>query len=288
MPRIEQILVPVDFSSNSLVAVRHAAALARRFRSEITLLHVNEVAVLHGLAGPLGYGISPPENVREEYLAHRREALETFAAGELDGIQVSREVVCGDAARKIVERAHKCDLILMPTHGYGPVRVLLLGSVTAKVLHDSNRPVWTCRPQDDQHDPTDIRHVMCAVSLWRKNQDLVRWAADFAGEYGAKLTLVHSILPAPPELPERFAFTWHGEAKWGADEGLRALVREMQLSAEVMVLEGEVESALVEAVKEFHADLLVIGRSHSTNRIGRLGSQSYGIIRHVACPVVSL
>jgi hypothetical protein len=34
-------------------------------------------------------------------------------------------------------------MILMPTHGYGPFRQMLLGSVTAKVLHDSKCPVLT-------------------------------------------------------------------------------------------------------------------------------------------------
>ncbi|MBZ5603927.1 MAG: universal stress protein [Acidobacteriia bacterium] len=289
MLRIAQILVPVDFSSNSLLAVRHAAILARKFRSEVTLLHVNEIAVLHALTGPLGYGISSPETVREEFLAHRRKELDAFGASDLSGVTVTRQVSCGDAARNIVERGRKADLILMPTHGYGPVRRLLLGSITAKVLHDSDRAVWTCRPESEAaHDPSSIRHVMCAVNLWRKNHEIVHWAADFARQYDARLTLVHAILPAPPEMPERYAFTWHGEARWGADEALHALVRELQVPAEVMVIEGDAPVALAAATKEHSADLLVIGRSHATNMIGRLGSHSYGIICHAPCPVVSL
>ena len=38
-------------------------------------------------------------------------------------------------------REHTIDLIMMPTHGYGPFRSLLIGSVTAKVLHDIELPV---------------------------------------------------------------------------------------------------------------------------------------------------
>ncbi|MGA8595805.1 MAG: universal stress protein [Bryobacteraceae bacterium] len=46
----------------------------------------------------------------------------------------------GDPAAAIVKcaQAEQVDLIMMPTHGYGPYRKFLLGSVTAKVLHDSD------------------------------------------------------------------------------------------------------------------------------------------------------
>jgi hypothetical protein len=51
----------------------------------------------------------------------------------------------GDPASIITEYAarNRVDLIMMPTHGYGTFRSLLLGSVTAKVLHDAECPVWT-------------------------------------------------------------------------------------------------------------------------------------------------
>ena len=51
----------------------------------------------------------------------------------------------GDASEVITKYAaeHGTDLIMMPTHGYGVFRGLLLGSVTAKVLHDAVCPVWT-------------------------------------------------------------------------------------------------------------------------------------------------
>jgi len=51
----------------------------------------------------------------------------------------------GDPAQQIVEyaRTTDVDLIMMPTHGYGRFRAALLGSVTAKVIHDSLCALWT-------------------------------------------------------------------------------------------------------------------------------------------------
>src|SRR5207245_2957797 len=54
-------------------------------------------------------------------------------------------VSLGDPAAEITHYAEKnqVDLIMMPTHGYGRFRNMLLGSVTAKVLHDAHCPIWT-------------------------------------------------------------------------------------------------------------------------------------------------
>jgi nucleotide-binding universal stress UspA family protein len=49
-------------------------------------------------------------------------------------------VLQGDPARQFVDFAHSSntDLIVMPTHGYGQFRQFILGSITAKVLHDAD------------------------------------------------------------------------------------------------------------------------------------------------------
>jgi nucleotide-binding universal stress UspA family protein len=257
----------------------------------VTLLHVHEITIFHPLNGALGYGTSSSESVREALIEHRRKELDAFAGEDLTGLNVKREVRCGDIARIIVEyaQAESADLIVMPTHGVGPVRRLLLGSITAKVLHDSDRPVWTSRPiSESVHDASHVRHVMCAVNFRCNDAHIVRWAAGFAAEFGAKLTLVHAILTAPAEMPERYAFTWHDEARMGADERLHSLSRELGVCAELLVVTGDTPIALGLTAKEKGADVLVIGRSHATNMIGRLGSRTYGIICHARCPVVTL
>jgi hypothetical protein len=77
-------------------------------------------------------------------------------------------------APEIVDAARRwgADLLMMPTHGRGTFRRLLLGSVTAKVLHDLECPVWT-----DVHSETappieeiHCRRILCAVDLSEQAQ----------------------------------------------------------------------------------------------------------------------
>lgn len=165
MFHLGKILVPIDFSANGLIAANHVGALARHFHSEVTLLHVNDFLVLHPLNGPLGFGITSAEAERAEHLSRRQQQLDEFGVAEPRCVPVKRLLRCGDPAKLIVEcaREDKSELIFMPTHGHGSFRRYLLGSVTAKVLHDAESPVVdqhsSCRASDAQSDRGSTRNV---------------------------------------------------------------------------------------------------------------------------------
>ena len=283
MLKIAKILLPVDFSALSCVAARQAGGLARHFHSEVTVLHVTDFSALH------------PTVLKPEWLAShtaiKQQQMDAFGTAELEGVSVKKLVCCGDPAQVIIDHAHaeEACLILMPTRGAGAFRRFLLGSVTAKVLHDAECPVWTgTRLDHAATDPAEIRHVMCAVNFGLQSRKSIRWAAEFATEFGAKLTLFHAVLPTPPELPERYAFQWHEEAHWAADERLRALARELQVDADVLILNGDAPKMLAAAAKEKGAGLIVMSRTSASGTTGKLGSRAYGVICYAPCPVVSI
>ena len=82
---------------------------------------------------------------RVEELKYIRRELQSFLSDELNGQVIKRDLVEGDPAAKIVNYAHEneVNLIMMPTHGYGPYRHFMFGSVTTKVLNHSDCPIWT-------------------------------------------------------------------------------------------------------------------------------------------------
>ena len=138
MKSLAKILLPVDFSERSLGAARYAKTLADHFHSELTLLHV--LAPPHYEFGALEMGGSMLTELYANRGTQVEKELETFLAGELQGVQAKRVVLDGDPARQIVDYAHEenVGLIVMPTHGYGPFRQFILGSITAKVLHEAD------------------------------------------------------------------------------------------------------------------------------------------------------
>lgn len=288
---LSRILAPVVFSARCQDATRYAAALACRFHCELDLLHVF-VQPWAAFSSAEGYATPPPFDL-ESTLSQVQAELDEFMRDELRGLTVRREVGEGDPAHAIAEFAstEKCDLIVMPTHGYGPFRRFLLGSVTAKVLHDVHCPVLTSPHLE--HPPAmqspSFHKILCAVDLRPESRPVIAWASRFAAEFGSELTLVH-VVPGPPIRMDGITFepAWTAELVGRGREQLKALRDEMGVRAEVMVEAGDVSAAVAAAAGSTGADLLVAGRGHVHGVLGRLRTHTYGIVRESPCPVFAV
>src|SRR5271170_7240066 len=141
--RIHKILVPIVFADTSRHVVRQAAWLARRFHAEVILLHV--VTPLNFPAGVLESGHEITARDLHAHIVQQAQKDLDQTRPELDGIAVTRVLLRGSPAHEIARtiRERSVDLVVMATHGEGAFHRLLLGSITAKVLHESACPVWT-------------------------------------------------------------------------------------------------------------------------------------------------
>lgn len=287
---LTKILVPVDFSEPSRAAAGQAAALARRFHSELTFLYVDELPTLLARGRHFLRDISSHESGFDPVVASQKAELEAFGGPELNSAAIRRVFREGDPAQTIVEVAfeEESDLILMPTHGFGPLRRTLLGSVTAKVLHDANRPVWTGVHLNDAGEKavTEFRHILCAVDFGPYTSGALSWAAKFSGEFHCRLTVVHSLaVPAPGDV---YFKSWYETARQSAREKIEERVRSFPTKPEIEIAEGGAPEALSGVAEKYGADLLVIGRNCESSLIGRFSSQAYDIICRAPCAVVSV
>src|SRR6185312_8650208 len=166
MPQIQRVLFPVDFSPACFGAARYVEALARRFGAEVMLLHI---------ASPGGH------NRPDDLLARRRDQLNKFAAGDLRYFSTCIQCMTGDDPASDIQSAAKAwnaGLIMIPSHGLGTFRRLMLGSIAAKVLHDAECPVWTSVHAENAPSPESIhcRKILCAVDLSPRSLSIISWA----------------------------------------------------------------------------------------------------------------
>jgi nucleotide-binding universal stress UspA family protein len=292
MADLSRILVPVDFSPRCLGAVQYAEALASYYQSKLFLLHVLiPPMVPYATAEAMLY--SGVVDLSAEMLVERRQMLDEFMVEELKNVPVERVLLQGDPAREIADYATKenCGLIVMPTHGHGPFRRFLLGSVTAKVLHDAPCPVWT-GPHMEQappHERIQFRKILCALDLGLQSRMVLCWAAQFAREFGAALSIVH-VIPIGTVRLGGFYFDpeWRLELSRRAREQIADLKDDLQVEAEELIETGEVAAAVSDAARQCQADLIAIGRGHSTGGPGRLRAHAYAILRESPCPVTAI
>jgi nucleotide-binding universal stress UspA family protein len=288
MAFLTRILAPVEFAERCAGAVRYARTLADHFGSELTLLHVVP---------------APPPAMAEEVYARAtaevKEKLKAFLAAEVSGSSVRRLVVKGDPARKIVQYAlnEQSDVIVMATHGLGGFRRHLLGSNTAKVLHDADCPVWTGVHLEGTggSPPFPIRRIVCAVDLGPQSANTLAWASTLQKEFDARLTLAHAALAPPqraragaPHLNGATESNWSVSIRNAAQNELEQLRSDSEAAAEILVESGEPAQVIAEAAQRLNADVVVIGRGSAAGALGRLRANAYSIIRQSPCPVVSV
>ncbi|MGC7873459.1 universal stress protein [Desulfosporosinus sp. SYSU MS00001] len=135
----KRILVPTDISEYSRRALVTALNLARQFNSEVELFHVT-----YNPEAYWGYTVSYGLVVSQEEIDQSGEAaLEAALAGiEVGDIVFHKKHISGHPASAILEEAKRdFDLIIMGSHGHGPISGAVLGSVTQKILAHSLCPV---------------------------------------------------------------------------------------------------------------------------------------------------
>jgi nucleotide-binding universal stress UspA family protein len=248
-------------------------ALVGRFDAELILLHVIE---------PPSYNSSLADLHTVE-----AEAFDRFLGADLKHLRVTRLIERGETARKIVECAsnHQVDLIMIPTQGQGIYRRLILGSNTAKVLHDAQCPVWT-GVHLEAAPPIETlvcRRITCAVDLKATSARVLEWADALAEEYQAGLILVHVADARTGRRTEQ-----EREVQSNARDMPEELKNATGSRASIRVEAGDPSRVVPELAAELKTDLLVIGRRTETNILGRLERTAYSIIRDSACPVVSV
>jgi len=288
MRAFQKILFPVDMSDSCTATAPFVEAMAKRYNADVTLLHVLQVP--SGLI-PDWYGGAVPIIDTTAIWEAETEAAQSYLTDRFQGLKVHRVVVEGDAAQTIDDYAREngVDLIMMPTHGYGLFRTLLLGSVTAKVLHDTPCPVWTgVHVEDAPAVSPQFATIMCAVDRTEDSIATMRFACRLAHDNQANLFLVHAI-PGAEVAPEKYFDT---DLRIYLEQDARKTIAQLQESAGVAAPlclgAGEVSHVVRDSALGHSADLVVIGRGRSTRTLGRLRSNVYSIIRDAPCPVISV
>jgi nucleotide-binding universal stress UspA family protein len=291
MKSFAKILFPVDYSEASAKAAPFVREMAQRNQAELTVFHALPLMSLPVATGDF-LGAVPMAPATPEIRAGEQERLAFFAAKHFGALNTRLMLADGEAAPALEEEVakHGVDLVMMPTHGAGVFRRLLLGSVTAKILHDLSCAVWTFVPghAKDYDEGTAFRSIVCALT-GRPEDDaaIARRAAEISRETQGRLTLVHVV--EPPPVTWEFDFEPYREKLMAdAEARLLQLDAELGLEAGVRVVCDMIPRGVHEVCTEEEASLLIVGRGHAREALGRVWSQLYETIREAPCPVLSV
>ncbi|MDE2126606.1 MAG: universal stress protein [Armatimonadetes bacterium] len=270
------ILAAADGSELSAHAISFAVLLASRMHAALIPLNVFDdrifVTTVTGEASAAWAALDADALAREQLDAVKQAAMPALA-----GLSQTPEIaqLWGNPALAIVDEAKErhADLIVIGSRGLSNVSMLLLGSVSAGVLHASHCPVLIVH--DRAGAGASIAAITAAVDGSPGSAQAVATAAEMAHLFGARLRAIY----AQPESHDREAAAAEQQAQAAA--GASGVALDFHRAT------GDASTVILHDLSEHPADLVVVGsRGFGGFRRAIMGSVSDRVARYAPCPVL--
>jgi nucleotide-binding universal stress UspA family protein len=262
--RFKNILLATDLGGASAYAQAYATLVARIFGSHLYVLHVQGEE-----SGNMGIG-----------------ELETFfsASGVPFTILLERGRVL-DALNQVAEE-QAIDVIIVGSHGRQGVSHLFMGSTAEDVARSSVRPVITVGPQVHAGLEASLKTIVFATDFSEESRLALPYATSLAQEFHANLTILH-VAPKHERLVRD-----REHVEWYLLNQLRSLVPHSRFpwcTVNHVVTFGDTAQEILDAARDRHADLIVVGLHGSVRFTSHLPERlSYRILCEAPCPVMSI
>jgi nucleotide-binding universal stress UspA family protein len=276
----KKMLVPVDGSHSCLHAEELAAAIAKNFKSKVTVIHVVSHELLHaGLE--LRYRVPP--SVRTEITnwllqTGKKIVWDAEALFKEEGVEVDARVIeYEDPAETVIRVAkdEEYDLIVMGNRGETEVEVFSLGSMAEKVFRHAECPVLIVKQK------TKLSKILVAVDGSESAEKALKYAVQLAKKHKAKVTLLNvgesKLFGFKPEVAREVGEHILSDAA--------AKVKGLKLNTQLEF--GNPAETIIEVAEKGNYDFIVVGsRGLSSVKRFFLGSVSDDISHHAKCSVL--
>lgn len=271
---MKKILVPTDFSEQAENALIVASELAKKFGSEIHLLHMLELPMQE--FDVMSTNTALPEAMFFVKLASQK--FETLMAKPyLEGINVHEIVKNYPSFSSVVDTCHEIgvDLIVMGSHGASGFREMFIGSNAEKVVRTSDIPVLVIK---NNHAEFTIDRFVFASDFKKDNKETYKQATDFAKAFGAKIYLLM--------VNTANDFTSTTEA----NNRIQNFIKDSDFENYTIHIYNDesVEKGILNFSKEIDADLIGIS-THGRQGIAHFFNGSIGedVVNHSKRPVIT-
>lgn len=182
-----KILIPIDFSETSLLAIKHGAFVAQYTKGEVCLLHIiNSNYTRQNLFLPIVQLNDPLEF--EKKIEGKLNELANDIRSEY-GVNVDCIIKTGIPAVEIVDTVKEIDasMVVMGTHGYSPIEELVIGSNALRVITKANCQVMTMSKDADHKG---YNKIVIPIDTSAHSRQKVVFAIELAKQFSAHLYAV--------------------------------------------------------------------------------------------------
>jgi nucleotide-binding universal stress UspA family protein len=287
------ILVPLDGSPASEQSLPYAAAIARRSGAALQVVHVHTPLLLGEGALYLG---TPDVQLWEDEKKYLQGVVGRLKEAGLK--QVAAHVLEGTIADSLQVQALSAgsDLVVMTTHGRGPLSRFWLGSVADQLVRRLPMPLLLVRTGEEVPEGEPIfRNLLVALDGTPAAEQILEPAASFAKLMGASCTLLRVLPPSPPAKGVNGPFimeTTPAEQQraeaYTYMKRIAASLREQGISVQTRIMtDAHAATAILDEAATGAYDLLAL-ETHGRHGLPRLflGSVADKVVRGTSVPVL--
>jgi nucleotide-binding universal stress UspA family protein len=286
------ILSAVDFSEQSRHALHWAGLFAERLQSRLAVINVIDPLLVEAARIRLGLDLA----------TETEPALRDFVAATWPNSAPSPRVVyktaVGEAATTILETAvaEGVELIVAGTQGLGGIRKWLLGSTTERLLRHTQIPVLAVPPDRGEANAStaggaiEVGRILAATDFTESSLAAVKYAAQLAGHFSAKLILAHVVEPVIVPAQWRSIAEESAETR-AADAAtrLKAIADRLTLprACDAVTAVGRAADEIASLAEHHGAHLVVMGLTSAQGAFApRPGSIAYRVLSSTTVPVL--
>ena len=272
------ILVPIDYSEQSVIALEQAVSLSKVFVSKIHILNVvSEEFSLSKLFD---------DNDKIEFEKRAKTKLAEFVKekGKDLGVELHPIQVHGKIYEQIVNTADIIDaqFIVMGTSGSTSLKKKFIGSNALRVVRESHKPVITIK---GKHHRKGCQNIVLPLDLTKETKEKVAKAVEFSKRFGAIIRVVSVLMTNDEFIVNRLTRQLDQVKKYVMEQGI-------DCTAEI-VRDTKGKQTLAESIIDYankcKGDLIMVMTQQEEDIIDYfIGSSAQGIINASDIPVLSI
>lgn len=271
------VLVPVDFSSQSLIALHHAEVITRALQGELHIIHViDEPGAISSFFSEVDM------DALSEKVWLKMNELEVSL--EAKNIQANTLVSRGKVYDEVVRTAELigASFIVMGTNGADGLVKRFIGSNALRVVRESRIPVISIKGKPT-HD--GFSNIVLPLDLSKETREKVNKAIELSRQFDATIHVVSILLTDDEDVIKKL--------KLQLNQVERFLEKAQVKSTAALVNASKKGSELSEEVLEYskkvHGDLLMIMTQQELDFSERfIGSAAQELINESEIPVCSI
>jgi nucleotide-binding universal stress UspA family protein len=272
IPKVTQILVPIDFSGPSKAAFWRAVDIAKIYNASLMLLHVMSHQTANGMATLIPGALL---KIEEDLQADLDRLQRMAAAQDVVATTTLRKGHVLDSIREVLV-SEPIDLLVIATHGGRGVHGVLLGSIAERVIRSITIPVLTVGNARNQPawDERGARHILYAGDFRPETLCGLSLALGIQETTGAQLSVVH-VVPAKTTP----------QAVHDVRTNIASIVPP---GTGIHIPTGAIGSTVCQVARQLNAGLITLGVHKNSLAREIFGSNLLEILVNAPCPVLSV